>query len=133
MTSRGVRFASSRDAYADDDGTYALDGSFGDQRRPSLNTAIEATLRSDWPTHLQNHNSNHNNNSNSRRTSTDSSQPSAAMATHVAVATHGTICVQQSSALWKSIFVPASPPQFRPCPWLELSDIHDWTLVMTSC
>jgi len=54
-------------------------------------------------------------------------------ATHVAVATHGTICVQQSSALWKSIVVPASPPQFRPCPWLELSDIHDWTLVMTSC
>lgn len=98
MTSRGVRFASSRDAYADDDGTYALDGSFGDQRRPSLNTAIEATLRSDWPTHLQNHNSNHNNNNNSRRTSTDSSQPSAAMATHVAVATPD-VAVVASSAI----------------------------------
>jgi len=53
-------------------------------------------------------------------------------ATHVAVATHGTIRVQQSLALWKSIVVPAaSPPQFRPCAWLELSDIQDWTL--SSC
>ena len=53
-------------------------------------------------------------------------------ATHVAVATHGTIRVQQSLAVWKSIVVPAaSPPQFRPCAWLELSDIQDWTL--SSC